>query len=478
MIGSISVTAAVLGLLHLTGLVVAMRALMYGRTAEGTVAWMISLVLVPYAALPLYAVFGHGKFRGYVRARRSHVGRLNSLMRTVRPARDSERALDAATAPSDLLALERLVELPFTRGNRAALLVNGEQAFPSIFAGIAEARRYVLVQYYSIHADGVGLALKEALRERARAGVAVHVLYDEIGCEDTPRDFFAELRSQGIAVSAFNESKNWITRHSRINYRNHRKIVVVDGHTAWVGGLNVGDEYLGRDPVLGPWRDTHVQVTGPCVRGCQLSFVEDWYWATGQALDLDWRAYQVDPDGLPVLVLPTGPADLLETCGLAFGQMIAAARHRIWIATPYFVPDRHIQAALQLAAVRGIDVRVLIPGRPDHRTTWLASLSYLPDMTEAGVKVYVYEPGVLHQKVCLFDDQLATVGTANFDNRSFCLNFEITLAFYDGRFTDEVAEMLRRDFRASREIGADFLTSRSLAFRVAVQGARLLAPVL
>ena len=478
MLGSISWTFAVLGLLHLAGLAVAMRALMLGRTAEGTVAWMISLALVPYVALPLYAVFGHGKFEGYVRARRTRDGRLNDLVRAVRPPRDSDRALDPDTAPTELLALERLAELPFTRGNSASLLVNGEQTFPSIFAGIGEARNYVLVQFYTIRCDSVGKALRDALVERVKAGVAVYVLYDEIGCEDTPRRFIGEMRRDGIAVSAFNESKSWYTRRSRINYRNHRKIVVVDGHTAWVGGLNIGDEYFDRHPVFTPWRDTHVRVTGPAARGCQLSFVEDWHWATGEVLPLDWRAYHTAPDGLAVLVLPTGPDDTLDTCALAFGQMISGAQRRIWIANPYFVPDAHIQAALQLAAVRGVDVRVMIPGKPDHRTTWLASLSYLPDMTAAGVKVYLYEAGVLHQKVCIFDEHLATIGTANFDNRSFSLNFEITLAFLDDRFTEEVANMLLRDFQLSRQVDADLLTSRSLAFRVAVQGARLLAPVL
>jgi cardiolipin synthase len=475
---SISWLAVMLGLLHLAGLAVAMRALMFGRTAQGTVAWMIALVLLPYVALPLYVVFGHGKFLGYVRARRTRNGRLNDLMRSVRPLRDSERALDPDTAPRELLALERLAELPFTRGNKAELLIDGERTFRSIFDGIADARHYLLIQFYTIHCDGVGTHLKKALIERARAGVAVYVLYDEIGCEDMPRRYVDELRRHGVSVSAFNEHKSWFTRHSRINYRNHRKIVVVDGHTAWVGGLNVGDEYLGRHPTLSPWRDTHARVSGPSVQGCQLSFVEDWHWATGEMLALDWRAYRPDPDGMPVLVLPTGPADTLETCALAFGQMIAAARQRVWIANPYFVPDSHILAALQLAAFRGVDVRVLIPGKPDHRTTWLASLSYLPDMTRAGVKVYLYEAGVLHQKTCVFDDRLATVGTANFDNRSFRLNFEITLAFLDARFNHEVADMLVRDFQESREVDADMLASRSLAFRVAVQGARLLAPVL
>ncbi len=468
----------VLGLLHMAGLAVALRALMFGRTAEGTVAWIISLVLVPYLALPLYAVFGHGKFEGYVRARRTRDGKLNDLVRAVRPPRDSERALDPEAAPPELLALERLAELPFTRGNEAKLLIDGDETFDSIFAGMAEARQYLLVQFYTINADRIGNALREALVKRAQAGVRVFVLYDEIGSEGTPASFFADMRSHGIAVSAFNESKSWYTRRSRINYRNHRKIVVADGRTAWIGGLNVGDEYLGRHPTLTPWRDTHVRVAGPAVQGCQLSFLEDWHWATGQVLELDWRAYHASPDGIPVLVLPTGPDDTLDTCALAFGQMINSARKRVWIANPYFVPDAHIQAALQLAALRGVDVRVMIPGKPDHRTTWMATLSYLPDVTEAGVKVYLYEAGVMHQKVCVFDDCLTTVGTANLDNRSFSLNFEITLAFYDSRFATEVADMLVRDFQACRPVGAELLTSRSILFRAAVQGARLLAPVL
>jgi cardiolipin synthase len=477
MFASISWMFVVLTLLHLAGLAVAMRALMFGRTAEGTVAWLISLALVPYVALPLYAVFGHGKFEGYVRARRTRDGRLNDLVRAVRPPRDSDRAINARGS-SDLLALERLAELPFTRGNTAELLVNGARTFPSIFAGIASAQRYVLAQFYTIHDDEVGRAFRDVLVERAKAGVAVHVLYDEIGSEDMPRSYVVELRNAGISVSAFNESKSFFTRHSRINFRNHRKIVIVDGHTAWVGGLNIGDEYNDKHPVLKPWRDTHVRVSGPCVRGCQLSYMEDWHWATGDVLQLDWQSYKVESDGMAVLVLPTGPDDALDTCALAFGQMIDSAKRRVWIANPYFVPDAHIQAALQLAALRGVDVRVMIPGKPDHRTTWLASLSYLPDMTAAGVKVFLYEAGVLHQKVCVFDDDLATVGTANFDNRSFSLNFEITLAFHDADFAQEVADMLIRDFQSSREIDAGMLASRSLLFRVSVQGARLLAPVL
>ena len=467
-----------IALLHLIGLACAVRALLVGRTAQGTVAWIVGLALFPYLALPLYSVFGLGRFHGYVRARRSRDGRLNDLMRAVHPIRHAPRGLDRATAPKALLALERLADLPFTSGNDAELLVDGTQTFRSLFRGISEARRYLLVQFYIIHDDRLGRALKCALIERAKAGIAVYVLYDEIGCHKLTRAYVRELRDAGVQVTSFNAAQSWLSRHWRLNFRNHRKIVVADGEIAWVGGLNVGLEYVDRHPTLTPWRDTHLKVAGPAALGCQLAFVEDWYWATGQAPDLDWTPRPAEARNLTALVLPTGPADELETCALAFGQMVATAQQRIWIANPYFVPDSHLVAALQLAALRGVDVRILMPARPDYRLVWLAAMSFIPDLIKAGVKIHLYEAGILHQKVALFDDRLASIGTANFDNRSFRLNFEIGVVVWDEEFNLEVARMLQQDFARSRQMTAELVQQQSFAFRLASQGARLLAPVL
>lgn len=463
---------------HVAGVGCALRALMLGRAPQGTVAWILSLILVPYLALPAYALFSHGKFHGYVIARRARVEELGALMRHGGEAIERARApLDVAD-PEPLRALERLAGFPFTRGNGARLLVDGPEAFTDMLQGVRQATKYVLVQFYVVRDDRLGAAFRRILVDRVASGVKVYVLYDDVGSENLSSRYIQSLTDGGVSVSSFNGRKSWFVRHSRINYRNHRKIVVVDGESAWVGGLNIGDEYVHRDPVLSPWRDTHVHVRGPSALCCQMSFIEDWFWATGEALALVWDVEAPPAEDRVVLALPTGPADDLETCSLAFTQMIALARKRVWIANPYFVPDSAALSALILAAQRGADVRILLPGRPDHYTTWLASLSFVPELTRAGIAVLLYESGILHQKVALIDDDLCTVGTANFDNRSFRINFEITLAFLDEAFAQEVAAMLERDFAGARSVSADIVQARPFPFRVAVQACRLLAPVL
>ena len=449
-----------------------------GRTPQGTVAWILSLVLVPYLALPAYAVFSHGKFRGYVIARRARAAELGALLQNGSEAIERARAKLEVDDPEPLKALERLAGFPCPRGNDVRLLVDGPEAFSDMLQGVRQATRYVLVQFYVVRDDRLGAAFRRVLADRVAAGVKVYLLYDDVGSENLSSRYVDSLIQAGVSVCSFNGRKSWYIRHSRVNYRNHRKIVVVDGESAWVGGMNIGDEYVHRDPVLSPWRDTHVHVRGPTVLCCQLSFVEDWYWATGEVPALVWDIAPPRGEDRAVLTIPTGPADELESCGLVFTQMIALSRKRVWIANPYFVPDAATLSALVLAAQRGADVRVLLPGRPDHYTTWLASLSFVPELIRGGVTVYLYEKGVLHQKVALIDDGLCTVGTANFDNRSFHINFEITLAFLDKAFAQEVAAMLERDFEGARVVSADVVQARPFPFRVAVQACRLLAPVL
>lgn len=477
-LGEAGVAAIGMALLHAVGAAVALRALFVGRSPEGTVAWILSLVLVPYLALPLYAVVGPGRYSGYVKARRTRRARLTGVAREA----DGLRAEMARFAPAalrpDLAALERLAGLPFARANRAELLVGGDATFRSMFEGIGRARRYVLAQFYTVADDRLGRTFAAALMERARAGVAVRLLYDEVGSDTLSAALRAELHEAGVAVSAFNGRRRWWERHSRVNYRNHRKLVVVDGAEAWTGGHNVADAYVDRDPEMRPWRDTHVRLAGPTVLGCQRAFLEDWHWATDEVLRLDWAAAPAPDGDLAVLALSTGPADEMETCGLAFGHLIARARERVWVASPYFVPDAATVTALQLAALRGVDVRVLIPARPDHRLAWFGTLSTLPDLLEAGVEVRAYAAGVLHQKVALFDGDVATVGSANFDNRSFALNFELTLVVADPGFAAETARMLEADFERARKITAEWLACRPLPFRLAVRMCGLLAPIL
>jgi cardiolipin synthase A/B len=304
------------------------------------------------------------------------------------------------------------------------------------------------------------------------------VLYDEVGSSDLIESSLVELQAAGVDVRRFNTTQGRANRW-QLNFRNHRKIVVVDGQTAWVGGLNIGDEYMGRDPAIGAWRDTHVKVTGPVVQGVQVAFLEDWHWASQQLLKLNWEPQPAPSSTRRVaLALPTGPADSLEACTLFLLNAINTATNRLWLASPYFVPDEQFISKLQLAALRGVDVRVLLPDKIDNRLVQLSGRSYLGDLERVGIKVYRYEKGLMHQKVMLIDDRYCTISTANFDNRSFRLNFEITMAFADPEFSSQVRQILEQDFANSKLVKAQELQDRGLWFRFAVRCARLMAPIL
>ena len=339
-------TAAALVLAQVLGFLSSLHALMTVRTAQGTIAWMVSLNALPIVAVPAYWVFGRSRFAGYVIKRQSRDVLADPQSRAV-AAQLAPLVPAFAGIPGSALAGQRLAKLPYLGGNEVELLVDGEATFRSLFAGIAAARRDVLVQFYIVRDDRLGRELRDLLVAKARAGVTVRFLYDELGSIDLPRRYREQLAAAGVRIERFGSTRGWGNR-LQLNFRNHRKIVVADGVEGWVGGLNVGDEYLGRDPKVGPWRDTHLRVAGPAALGLQLSFVEDWNWATGELLfaELEWPA---EPRGdTAVLVLPSGPADRLETASLMYQQAIHGALRRIWIATPYFVPDGAVLGSLTL----------------------------------------------------------------------------------------------------------------------------------
>jgi len=467
----------VLALAHLLGFSSSLDALMSTRTSQGAIAWIVSLNTVPLAAVPAYWVFGRSKFQGYVTLRQE----IHETYREAAEAVMDELApfvVEPTEPGSPALVGSRLAEIPYLRGNAVELLVDGEATFDSILAGVAAAEDYVLVQFYIVRDDGLGRRLRDALVERARAGVRVWFLYDEIGSHGLPASYRAELEQAGARVSPFHSTRGSGNRF-QLNFRNHRKIVVVDGHAGWVGGLNVGDEYLGLDPEFPGWRDTHLRVEGPAVLGLQLSFLEDWRWARDVILDLPWEPRAAaDGSDAVVLALPSGPADPLETASLMYQQAIHAARERVWIASPYFVPDEGILSALHLAALRGVDVRVVIPDQPDSELVRFAAYAFVDELLASGVRILRYEAGFMHQKVFLVDDRLAGVGTANFDNRSFRLNFEVSALVSDAGFVDEVASMLAADMEHSREMSLEGVRAKPGWFHALARASFLAAPIL
>jgi cardiolipin synthase len=453
-------------LLHALGLLAAMHAVMHTRTPQGAIGWAFGLLLLPYVTLLPYLYLGSSRFLGY------RVGHQAPREHPAATGADDEPATDPACP--GYAAISALQGRPFRSGNRLRLLIDGDAAFDTMLAAMAEARHCLLLQFFIIHDDALGRRLQQVLLQQAAAGVRVCVLFDGIGSHALPRSYVETLRAGGVQIHRF-ATHRWRNR-LQLNFRNHRKIVVVDGARGYVGGLNVGDEYLGLKPPLAPWRDTMLELRGPVVADLQQLFSDDWHWITGSTPPL--LPAPTEDGQASALIVASGPADPQETGSLFFTAAINAARQRVWLSTPYFIPDHAVRAALQLAVLRGVDVRILIPSRPDHHTVFLASTLHAYQAVRAGIKVFRYQPGFLHQKALLIDREAAAIGSMNLDSRSFRLNFEVGAMVVDHGFAADVAVMLLDDFRRSRAIDEHEYRDAPYLHRVAMHVARLFDPLL
>lgn len=455
-------------ILYSLGILAAIDALWNGRTAQGTVAWVTSLILMPIVAVPAYIFFGSRRFHGFKKARQVGIQAIAQLTSPQYTAPECVQDNDKSLA---IPALEALARTRQWSGNNVELLIDGPQTFSSIFDAIENAKKSVLVQFYIVHNDKLGKKLQQALIERAKAGVNVYFLYDEIGSSKLPKRYIKELTSEGVRCSKFNTLQ--IRHRLQLNFRNHRKLVVVDGNTCFIGGHNVGDEYLGKHPDIGEWRDTHLKIKGPATLTAQRSFIEDWYWAQHYIPKLQWQTPQ--PQGKSkVLVMSGGPADKQESMSLSFVQLINNTQSRLWIATPYFVPDLKVFGALELAAKRGVDIRILLPLKSDNKIVALATHSYVEDLLNLGIQFFQYEKGFLHQKTLLSDSALSLIGSANFDNRSLRINFELNALIECESVALQVYHMLNKDFDNSRK----YTLPKSVFQRSLAKAARLLSPIL
>ena len=463
-------------LFYILGFMSAVHAVMYARTSQGAIAWALSLITLPYFAVPAYWIFGRRKFEGYVVARKAAADITELIPEQLKEAY-APYISDYGDSHPETRAAERLALMPLMNGNDCELLIDGDATFDSIFSGIEKAGDYILVQFYIVHADELGNELKSRLISKAKQGVRVYFLYDELGSMGLPATFVSELKQAGVCVSPFNTRKGKRNRF-QLNFRNHRKIVVVDGKTTWIGGHNVGNEYLGKDPKIGKWRDTHARIEGPAALAAQLSFIEDYRWATNDVPELTWTPTASPQADISVLIVPTGPADEFETALLMFVHIINAARKRIWISSPYFVPDEAIMSALTLAKLRGVDIRIIIPEMPDNKLMYFAAYDYFDELSECGIQFYRYQDGFTHEKVLLVDEALSSIGTANFDNRSFRLNFEISALIADIDFNHQVEQMFENGFASSRLMQGGDYDNKPFWFKLAVRTSRLMSPVL
>lgn len=467
----------ILFFLHLVGLISSVNAILKTRTPQGAIAWVVSLNTLPIIAVPAYWVFGRNKFNGYVNTIRNISleiqDEIEQISKAIQPF-----LIEAPQTFPEYEALKRLTRFQFVRGNKVELLVDGQAAYSSIADGIEKAESYILFQFYILRADGIGNRFKNLLIQKAKQGIAVYMLHDELGSNELTHEWIEDFTAAGIKTLPFNTCQG---RHNsfQLNFRNHRKIVVVDGKSTWIGGLNIGDDYLGIDPKLSPWRDTHMYIQGPSAIAAQAIFLADWYWASREfPHDLSWHPQPVPNNGKNVLMLASGPADDIETASLFFTTVLNLARERIWIATPYFIPDEATMVALRLALLKGVEVCIITPTLNDNWFVRHAANVYLSELKALGAKIFFFENGFMHQKVMLVDDRLAIVGTVNFDNRSFRLNFEITGVVADKDFAGKLEKMLLDDLSHSTELTNYNLDEQSFWERLKARGSVLLAPIL
>ncbi len=458
--------------LYCVAIVFAVRAAQTARTPQGAVGWVVFLLSAPMFGVPLYLFLGHHRFRGYRIARQQS----ERVVEGIKTFADFSKP-DPETMRVNPRPFEALAHLPVSRGNGAELLIDGEATFDAILDAIDRAKNYVLIQFYIVRDDDLGRKVRDRLIAAVKRGVHVRFMTDAVGSYGLPSSYFETLRQAGVDVADPREQRGPNFRF-QLNYRNHRKTVIVDGDVGFIGGHNIGVEYLGQSPRFGRWRDTHIKMTGHVVRQLQLIFTEDWHWARNEDLidQLDWAGNESDQD-MNALLVATGPGDDTETGAMMFFAAITEAKERLWIASPYFVPDIDIMTALQHAALRGVDVRILVPDVIDHRLPWLAAFAYFDEIRDCGARVFRYTDGFMHQKAFVVDDNLAAVGTTNLDNRSFRLNFEAMALFFDRRAAEAVAAMLETDFEASYELTRN-LPQQPFHIRFGAPLARLFAPIL
>jgi cardiolipin synthase len=459
------------------------------RNPAVTWAWLVIITLVPYVGFIFYLLVGldSRKYRvfaakaskdekiydrlieisgsDFLQEQSSFIGQRNILQ------------VKGAEHFNDMIYLNFFSgNGAFSNNNHLTLFFEGKSKFDEMLADIRAAKHFIHLQYYIVRNDETGCRLIEALAEKAAEGVDVRFLIDGMGCIWTPRRAFMPLTAAGGRLAEF------LPPHFiRINFRNHRKICVIDGDIGYIGGLNVGNEYLGMVKRFGYWRDTHLKIKGDAVSQLELRFLMDWNFCSPDGIKLSDGYFPKVINytkGVAMQIVSSGPDTAQHNILYAYVKMINEADKSVYIQSPYFVPDDSIFEALRIAALSGIDVRIMIPAHPDHPFVYWASLSYLGELLEVGVKCYKYEKGFVHSKVVMIDSLVSSVGTANMDVRSFKLNFECNAFIYDQEVAAALEEQYLRDIEDCTLIDGEEYKNRSHWTKIRESVSRLLSPLL
>lgn len=445
------------------------------RNPVKSLAWITVLLLFPVGGLVLYLFFGRSIKNTHMISRRNK-----------RKLRQGESTVTTVIPENYTPEMRQLTELgrslcgaTFYPDNRVEVYSYGRDKFEALFNDIRAAEEYIHLQYYIIEDDYIGRALRDALIERAKAGVKVRVIYDDFGCWGVSRKFFRSMREAGIDIHPFFKVV-FPPFATRINWRNHRKLAVIDGEVAYVGGMNVADRYIDGGSKFGCWRDTHMRITGPAVAAVQYSFAVDWSFM-GQSLlqePVDMSLPKGPGEAAGLQMMRCGPTSEWSNVSLYMLKAIGNAKKRVYIQTPYFLPTDAMLSTLQAAALSRVDVRVMIPLKSDSSTLTLASYSYIMECLRAGIKIYLFEAGMLHSKTMMIDDRLSAIGSANIDFRSFEHNFEETMFIFSSEVNTTLRAQFMADLQQSTRVRASVWRRRPIIQKAKESIVRLLSPVL
>jgi cardiolipin synthase len=441
------------------------------RRPNKAIAWLVILFLFPPIGFLLYYFVAKEYCPALKRKENEYWNQfkanlINRCEQRINTEADAFRQDDKWHA-----LLENLPFAPVTFNNATTVFAEGNPAFEAMLDSIASAEHHIHIEFYIVRDDHIGTRFERLLIRKAQEGVRVRFIYDGIGSRRLGKAYLKRLHDAGVETGCFFPMLTTFI-DKRLNYRNHRKIIVVDGKIGFFGGLNIGDEYLGKNHETGYWRDTHFAIVGDAVLWIQYTFLSDWHLVKGQIItDPVYYPDQVNAGGEIVQIVKSGPDEtILE---LIF-SLIVSAKKRIYIETPYFIPDPGVMSALKTAVLRGVDVRVIIPAVPDKKIVYYASLSYVQELLQSGVRFYGYQKGFIHAKVIISDD-LACSGSANMDIRSFCGQFEINAVFIDGKVVERLSQDFYRDLEVSKEIALSEFEVRSKVQSLKERFARLLS---
>ncbi|PRO66984.1 cardiolipin synthase [Alkalicoccus urumqiensis] len=455
------------------------------KDATATWAWVMILFFIPFLGFVIYIFLGQNLTRrrlfDWEGIRK--IGIIDILSRQIEQIRNPEfRFHNDNIEPYRDLIYMHLVnnDAVLTKDNEIDIFNTGQRKFDQLIADIDAARDHIHLQYYIFRHDNLGKKLIRHLTQKAREGVKVRVLYDELGSRKLRRRHFKALTEAGGEVGVFFPSKVAMI-NLRLNYRNHRKLTIIDGRTGYVGGFNVGDEYIGSSRRFGDWRDTHLRICGNAVDPMQTRFILDWNQASkSRPIAYEARYFPMkQPAGnAAVQIVSSGPDSDWEQIKNGYIKMITDARESVYIQTPYFIPDQSLLDALRIAALSGKDVRIMIPSMPDHPFIYWATLSHIGQLMNSGVSVYIYQKGFLHAKCVIADRRVSSVGTANIDLRSFRLNFEVNAFIYDHETSEKLAADFEQDMMYSDRLTPEKYARRSKMIRFKESISRLLSPIL